>query len=139
MSSRSIRFDGQREPVDLPVSIRREVKRAPPAHRVSSVSAVRNSAHPHPVRAASSWGSGHVRYRDGPVERPAALLERAEGDHPAGEVDAIGGQLERLAGAAAGVGERRAERAHLAALERGGRKRKRACSASSRYLRRLRE
>ena|GEM_PF-6945000 len=59
-------------------------------------------------------------HRHRAVEGLAALLERSEGDDLAGQVNPVGGQLQRLGDPAAGLGERGAQRAHLTTFERGG-------------------
>lgn len=61
------------------------------------------------------------RHGDGPVHASPAFLEGLEHQRPALEVDPVGGERQRLADPAAGVGERQAERpgAPLGALGRG--------------------
>ena len=50
--------------------------------------------------------------RDAAIDPVPALLEALEGEHAGGEVDPVGGERQRLGKAAAGIGERHAQRAH---------------------------
>jgi len=59
------------------------------------------------------------RHRHGPEHAGAALLQALYGQHAGGQVDAIGGQRQRLGQPAPGVSERHAQGPHLAVGQLG--------------------
>ncbi len=61
-------------------------------------------------------GRGH---RDGAVDPTAALLQAFDHQHAGLEVNPIGGERQRLGQPAAGIGQRHAERPHLAVSQLG--------------------
>jgi hypothetical protein len=62
-------------------------------------------------------GRGH---RHGAVDAALPLLQALDHQHAGGEVDAIGGQRQRLGEAAAGIGQGHTQGAHLTISQLGG-------------------